>query len=258
MPEAMTSTPKTEHTPLPTPTAFGMLSPIPPELRLKIYRELVLNGSVQILRTSKAIKREAIEVLLREGVCRLEFNDYEELVDFPSPYNCKTVMNLEIQIVLRPSYRSIGSVNHLKRWLAKVLNCKPTFYGLKPPIWRIPRKSCKIVFDCDRTFINLSERIFGVLKWMYGFEVMTLAITNGYLAKSKSGTDTGLHDHGSDPSSCIALSMHSPLTELGLERAEAVLKPTLGPAQLICDGKEARLEFHPRASYLRGLEEEEF
>ena len=262
----MASTPKIEHTPLPTPTAFGMLSRIPPELRLKIYRELILEGSVRFLRSSKAIHGEAIEVLLQEGVCRLEFDGYKSLDIYPSPYwSRNTMMNLEIRLVLNHTYGSDRfkrkCINRFNKWMTVFLYCVDRHgNALEPRYESVPRKSCKILIDCDKYFLrHLPLRIFRFIKFLDGFEVLALAIADDYPEEPKTRINDRLYHPKPDPLRRMELAMHSPLSEdtkyaYGL--AQKALRRTLGAGELICDGKGAHLEFHPRDYDFSEVEEE--
>ena len=233
----MASTPKLEHDSLSTPTAFGTLFRLPPELRLKVYRELLLNGSVRILESSKAIHGEAIEVLLKEGVCRLEYEAFEI---WPKASYCSTIMNLEIQISLVHTYSS-SYTKSLKQWLFTFLNVFFTPYGILQPIEPIPRKSCKIrLYSCER-MVYLGG-IIDLISCMNGFEVLNLAFPNIDPAESKSRTDTASYDY---------LPYIDIPRESVHKHVQAVLDPTLGPVQIIRDGNGVHMEFHPRAHYLR-------
>ena len=261
----MASTPKFKETPLPQPTAFGMLSRIPPELRLQIYRELLLSGSVRFLQSSKAIHSEAIQVLLHEGVCRLEFNDYKPLDIYPSAYwSRNTIINFEIRLVLNHTYKSNRAnskcINKFNHWMTEFLYCVDRLKGrgFAPGYDATPRKSCKILIDCDKSFFpHLPLRTFQLIQFLSGFEVLTLAIVDDYPAESKARINDGLYDPEPDPLRRMEMAMHSPLSEdtkyaYGL--AKKALR-SLGAGELICDEKGAHLEFHPREYDFSGLEE---
>ena len=252
----MSSTPKIEPTTSPTPTAFGMLSRIPPEIRLKIYHELVLGGSVRFLESSKAIHCEAIEVLLQKGVCRLEFNDYKPLDGQPHPYCCNTIMNLEIRFVLRCNDNGISrqSIRRFKQWLAVSLNNKFTPDGLQPRTEPTTQSSCKISINCDKYFFFLvMPHTIAVMAPMNDFEVLTVAIADDYPAELKPELYAGFEDSKRDRLRNLTFA----LQQKAYERATRDLLPRLGPAQLICDGNGGHLEFHPRAHGLRKVEEEQ-
>ena len=251
LPGAMASTPIIHHTPFPRPTPFGMLFRIPPELRLMIYRQLLLQKSVRFLETSKAIHSEAIEVLLKEGVCRLEFNDYRPLdINLRPDWSRNTIMNFEIRLILNFPYMSNGCISRFNEWMTVFLHRVYRSEHLEPRHKSIPRKSCKIVIDCGKNlFPFLPRRTFNLIRLMNGFEVLTLAIADDDPTESEAGINDRLCDLEPDPLRRIELAMHSQPSEYtkyvyGL--AEKALRPTLGAGELICDGKEAHLEFHPR------------
>ena len=248
----MASTPKIEPTTSPTPTAFGMLSRIPPEIRLKIYHELVLGGSVRFLESSKAIHGEAIEVLLRGGVCRLEFNDYKLLNTFLSAYwSRSTIMNFEIRLVLKRPYRvTCECIKRFNEWMTVFLHCVYTKDVLEPRHESTRRKSCKILLDCHKTFFpHLPEPTFNLIRFMDGFEVLALAIADDYPAESIAGMRDRLEDPEPFTFHRMQVAMHRQPSwnakEL-YELAKEALQPTLGAGDFICDGKGAHLEFHPR------------
>ena len=256
--ESLTATPKMEHMPLPTPTPFGMLCHIPPELRLQIYRKLILNGSVQILRSSRAIHREAIQVLFREGVCRLEFNDYKSINLFPSPFwSRNTIMNMEIRLVLNHTYKSnkvySRCIEKFNSWMTEFRYCIDRGLGLEARYEDMPRGSCKILIDCDKSFIPyLPRRTFTLIQFLDGFDKLTLAIADDYPAESKARINERLRDPEPDPLRGMEAAMHSLPSEdtkyvYGL--AKKALDPALGVGKLICDAKGAHLEFQ-----LRGYE----
>ena len=242
--EPMALTQKPEHSSSPTPTAFGMLFRLPPELRLNIYRELLLNGSVRILESSKAIHGEAIGVLLQEGVCRLEFKTLDIL---PNPSYCNTLMNLEIRIGSEKA-RLGRCFNRLRHWLASFLNVKFTPHGTQPPIEPTLRKSCKIGFYESEKMMYL-DPIFEIISCMNGFEELMFVFPVDP-AESMFGRDTRSYDSGREP------HRWTPRATV-CEKAPAALEPTLGPAQMIRDGVGVSMQFRPRAHYLRGLEQKQ-
>ena len=85
---------------------------------------------------------------------------------------------------------------------------------------------------------------------MDGFETLAFTILNHDPGKSNSTPDTRRDD-------CVPGAFRRRMEDKAFTRARVFLQPTLGPAQIIRDKKGAHLEFHPRAHYIRELEEEE-
>lgn len=256
MPEAVASPQAMEHTCLRTPTALGTLHRLPQELRLKVYRELLLDGSVQLLRSSKAIHGEAIEILLKEVVCRLEFNAYKPLDIYPSSYHSRnTMMNMEIRLVLNHSCRSYEAnrrcINNFNDWMTafRSYTCKDLI-GPEPRFEDTPRKSCKILIDGDKNFLpHLPRETLSLIRFLNGFAVLTITIADDYPLEPRVRIDDRLDDPEPDPFRRMESALHSHPSQaviIAYNHAEKFLEPYLGGGQLVSDEKGAHLEFHPR------------
>ena len=90
--------------------------------------------------------------------------------------------------------------------------------------------------------------------------MLALAIADDYPEESKARINDRLDDPQPDPLRRMEVAMHSPPSEdtkyaYGL--AKKALRRTLGAGELICDGKGAHLEFHPRDYDFSEVEEED-
>ena len=116
-----------------TPTPFGMVFLLPPELRVKAYREIVIAGSVRFLESSKAIHSEAIDIVPQDGVYRLEFDVCKPISMFSVHDSTSPIRNLEIRL----NYIETARLNLqlespcsalFNTWLSRFLGCiKPPF-----------------------------------------------------------------------------------------------------------------------------------
>ena len=68
----------------------------------------------------------------------------------------------------------------LNEWLARFLDCKYTRNAIPPTICEpTPRKSCKILIDCENgPFPLFPGNTVELIKYMDGFSVLALAIAN--------------------------------------------------------------------------------
>ena len=243
---------QSQRTPMPTP--FGLLFLVPPEIRLKIYRELITAGSVGFLETSKAVHNEAIDILLQERICKLEFNVEKPCHIFPSQESANTILNLEIRLNLtdRPPRElelSRICISGFNNWLDRISGGAYGPHDYQAPTHPTCRKVCKILLDCDPGFEGyLPAHIFEIMRFFTGFETLVLAIDN-YYVDSTHRMRQRTYDPRSDPRRNMESATHSKGnvdTQLAYQTARDALEPTLGPAEWVCDEEGAHLEFHPR------------
>lgn len=232
----------------PTATPMGTLSLGPPEIRLEIYRNLITAGSVRFLETSKAVYNEAIDVLLEEGICKLEFNICKCSNIYPETDSMKTIPNLVIRFndISRGLPGNTGTFNNdMNSWLTS-LNDRPL-----APVNPQLRKSCKILLDYHSNFEGrILKSFFHEIRLILSFETIVLAIASDYTLETKRQLRERMFNPHPDPRRDISSAMHSKENKDTLrayQTARVALEPTLGPAEWVCDEKGAHLVFHPQA-----------
>ena len=256
--KAGTTTAISHYRKMPEPTPFGTLFLIPPEIRLRIYGELVNAGSVRFLASSKAIHSEALDTVSQDGVCRLEFNIFKPHTIFPVHDPTSPILNLEIRlnlvIVTPMDFQRANPCNRVfNNWLSQFTGCAYTPLGFQPPAHPVPRKSCKILLDCFGgvgEFERLSKHTFDVIRYLTGFETLVLAFANEYRAETTQRMIERRWLPRPDPRRDMASAMHGgqdSITQYVYSRASQVLEATLGPAEYVWDREGVHLEFHPRA-----------
>lgn len=247
------------HTKL-TPTPFGMLFLIPPELREKIYRELVIAGSVRFLESSKAIHSEAIDVVSKEGVCRLEFNIFKPHNIFPVQDPTRPILNLEIRlnfidvVPITPQEEN-SCTKVFNDWLSQFTVWADT------PAHDVPRKSCKILLDCSPGFSEfrlLPAYTFDMIQYLTGFETLVFVFANNYKAETRQRMIERMYAPKPDPRRDIASAMHG--REDGATcrmyfNVSEILEATLGPVYFVWDRKGMCLKFYPQEKNAEKTEE---
>ena len=111
-----TSPPITQST---SPSAYGDLGLLPPEIRTMIYAPVFASGSTALTRTSKALHKETWDALHRCGVYRVHINsDFEDWQgsDMVGKY-LKNVQNVYLRIT--------SSSNFPPRWYNMDSDAKP-------------------------------------------------------------------------------------------------------------------------------------
>ncbi|CAF9941057.1 MAG: hypothetical protein ALECFALPRED_008977 [Alectoria fallacina] len=159
---------------LPAPTPFGTLVVIPTEIRLKIYRSVIEQGQMAILRTCRAINEEAFDNLYKYAVCRVEFNYHSGLAVYSSRAPWSRIQNLEFRVLLIDDH-SLSCIFDFNEWL----QC---FNVLMTDL-----KTCKIRLNSRPVFIFISEN-FPTFKGFTAFRKMTLEI-----AVNSAQDATGMH-----------------------------------------------------------------
>ncbi|KAL9131934.1 MAG: hypothetical protein Q9175_006649 [Cornicularia normoerica] len=241
-----------------TATPFGTLFLVPPEVRVKIYRDLIALGAVRLFETSKAVYNEAIDILHQEGVCKLEFNGCKLSKIFPSGDSAKTILNLEIRLDLTNKFltppqpnSTCNCITTFNSWLTAFIGCTVTFRGRQPPIHPTPRHCCKILLDYNPGFSGTHlKNTFDLMKHLTGFKTLVLAITNDYPPYTTRRLMERMYDPRPSPQRDMESAMHSKANKDTLNAyrtARKALAPTLGPAEWVSNKKGSHLEFHPRA-----------
>lgn len=234
-----------------TPTPFGMLFLIPPELREKIYRELVIAGSVRFLESSKAIHSEAIDVVFQEGVCRVEFNIFKPLNIFPVQDPAHPILNLEIRlnfidvVPITPQEEN-SCTKVFNDWLSQFTVWADT------PAHDVPRKSCKILLDCSpgfRGYSSLPISAFDMIQYLTGFETLVFVFANNYKAETRQRMIERMYAPKPDPRRDIVSAMRGredgATCRMFFDVSE-ILEPTLGPAYFVWERKGMCLKFYPQ------------
>ena len=243
-----------------------MLFLLPPELREKIYRELVIAGSVRFLESSKAIHSEAIDVVSKEGVCRLEFNIFKPRNIFPVQDPTRPILNLEIRlnfidvVPITPQEEN-SCTKVFNDWLSQFTGCADTPLGFRPPAHVVPRKSCKIFLDCSPGFWEfrlLPTYKFDMIQYLTGFETLVLVFANNYKAETRQRMIERMYAPKPDPRRDMASAMHGrencATYRMYLDVSE-ILEATLGPAYFVWARKGMYLKFYPRDNNSEKTEE---
>lgn len=241
----------------PMPSSFGALYKVPPEIRRYIYREIVLAGSVRFLEFSRDILNEAIAIVRKESVCRLEFNACKSLSVFPKEEIVKNMLNVDIRInmtnhALNQSAVSSTFIDDVNYWMVRLTGGKyDSIFGSKPAAQPTPRESCKILLDFNEGFDgNLPTDLLDMMRFLTGFAKIQLAIANDCPLEPVDRLFARKNDHRPDPQRDMESAMHSKENEETLRaygQARDALEPTLGPAKWVCDEKGAHLEFRSHA-----------
>lgn len=243
-----------------------MLFLIPPELREKIYRRLVIAGSVRFLESSKAIHSEAIDVVFKEGVCRLEFNIFKPLNIFPVQDPAHPILNLEIRlnfidvVPITPQEEN-SCTKVFNDWLSQFTGCADTPLGSRPPAHVVPRKSCKILLDCSpgfRGFSLLPTSTLDMIQYLTGFETLVFVFANNYKAETRQRMIERMYAPKPDPRRDMVSAMRGredgATCRIFFDVSE-ILEPTLGPAYFVWDRKGMCLKFYPQDKNAEKTEE---
>ena len=256
---------------LSTPTPFGALSIAPPEIRLQIYHHLVAAGSVHFLATCKNIHREAIGVLYREGVYRLNFNpSTPHCYKRPSKKSLNAISNLEIRLDLVDmiaNYRTLKfnrSRNRphdpevfnepLDNWLpgSSDWHDKPSSHPGPREHPSQPRRSCKIVLNVELSYGQYWQVFFiNVIRRLIEVETLVFTLILGDGPEMSNSLSDPSPDSQRNTNESLRRSKKNEDTLLLYKSARRTLEPTLGPAELVRDQNgeyfEAQLKFRPRA-----------
>lgn len=120
--------------------ALGTLSILPREVRDIIYSDVVSFGKMNILRTSKTVCQEVMDLLYEEGICRVNVDNDRLLPQFHlTKALAKKIQNLHIRLTV--SSRLGFSPN-----VPRTPNPIKKFRG-----YEIPRQVCHVIieFNCE-------------------------------------------------------------------------------------------------------------
>ena len=150
---------------------LGSLAHLPRELRNMIYKHMIAQGSVTIMRTSSLIKEEVSATdLFEHGVCRLNLNFYNTTTGELKPcFNpSQNIVNKIRNVAIRVDTRRNGYKNYLTPEVA-ILN---KFTGAN-----VHRKTCALSFECwPMTARKYQEDVLTTVNAYTGFEKVEVAI----------------------------------------------------------------------------------
>lgn len=131
---------------------LGALRRLPGELRVPIFTDVLAAGSMEIMRVSKAVNREASPVLHANGVCRLNLGfegtkvagQYPELDSTARGFSVDRIQNVTFVINAAASKlrRSMRHHDYLRVFAES----------------RTKKKYCRVVFKCSLFFADLAVR----------------------------------------------------------------------------------------------------
>ena len=156
-------------------TTFALLK-LPPELRIIVYEFLIQAGDLSILRVSKLISREAISLLSKVAILRINLG--RPVIDrVPFPLSGKIMPSGVINLVA-PDY-----IQHLDLRINMVRNRKSpidSHFILFFSGNTVARKSCNITVQCGlfQPFGDHLEayRPYQMIATLSGFEILTLRL----------------------------------------------------------------------------------
>lgn len=203
---------------------------LPLELRHVIYDQLLIEGSMAILRTSKAIRDEAIQRIYKLGTLRLNFGSDDRVssaLRHLSPRVVNQIENVELRInVGLPSW---GAQYQLDLRPIALLNCS-----------NITRKSCVAVidygvFDLRRDLLSSRNSAHQALKTLVGFQDV----------KVKLGL---IYEFGKYPQHYYTGGTFDAYSRSAHLALRDILEPALGHARFDVDEifENRCLEFRPR------------
>lgn len=216
----------------PYPTPFGTLIIIPAELRLKIYCTLMQQGQVAILRTSRAINKEASADFYKHAIYRLKINYSAWFTLYPIQLPCNNIQNLELR--LEGNHRGVTNLNS---WLQRFI------------LDKMDVKTCEIRLDFAYNFIWMPEEFYAIGN-LGAFQKVTIVI-----AGVNQDTIPSIRAFATCPRSVLDRDEHRVLRcdipkddMLAYEGAVRFLERTLGSTDCFEDGRDIRLEFHRQRS----------
>lgn len=151
---------------------LGSLYDFPREVRDTMYKHMIAQGRVAIMRTSSTLHKEVSETNVYEhGICRLNLNFWnaatEELKPCfnPSPFTVNKIRNVAIRVNTRPnSYRSpypTPEIDILDQFRGNIVH----------------RKTCLLSFECwAETKRMFQQDVLGKVQAYTGFEKVVVAI----------------------------------------------------------------------------------
>ena len=136
-----------------------------------IYKRMIAQGSVNIMGTSSLIKKEVSATdLFEHGICRLNLNFFDAIIDRPRPcFNPKqNIVNKIRNVTIRVDTRRNGYRNYLTPEVA-ILD---KFTGAN-----VLRKTCAVSFECwPTTARKYQEDVLTTVKSYTGFGKVEVAI----------------------------------------------------------------------------------
>ena len=136
-----------------------------------IYKHMIAQGSVTIMRTSSLIKAEVSAAdIFEHGVCRLNLNFYDAVIDRPRPcFNpSQKIVNKIRNVAIRVDTRRNGYRNYLTPEFAIL----EKFTGAQ-----VHRKTCAVSFECwPNTGRKYQEDVLIMVKQYTGFDKVEVAI----------------------------------------------------------------------------------
>ena len=151
---------------------FGTLGHLPQEIRIMIYKHMIAQRSVAIMKTSSLIKEDASAIdIFEHGICRLNLNCYDVATEKLKPsFNPSNFIVDKIRnVAIRVDTRFNGSTSYP----TPEINILNKFSGDE-----VHRKKCAVSFVCwgDITKKKLQLDVLGKLRDYTGFEEVEIAI----------------------------------------------------------------------------------
>ena len=113
--------------------SFGMLYRLPPELRIMVYSNLVLDGSVAIARVCKAVNEEVRDVITEKGIYKIKVGEFYHELNPEITYPGKNISILVDKVHLWISRCCPPQLpNKIARWKTKNV-CRVTIPLLSCP-----------------------------------------------------------------------------------------------------------------------------
>ena len=220
------------------PKGLGSLAQFPREIRYMIYKHMIAQGTVAILRTSSRIKEEASATdIFEHGICRLNLNFYDMATEQLKP--CFKPSNYIVDKIRNVAIRVDTRFNGSSSYPTPEINIFNKFTGPE-----VHRKKCAVSFVCwDISKKKFQLDVLGKLRDYTGFEEVEVAID----------CDTWPNTVWPEKISDFSLSQlfeYDSVKE-AIRTARYILVPELGEAE---GGEWEKVRFTALTFHPRGLE----
>lgn len=227
-----------------TDMKFHLLG-LPPELRLMIYRPLIRIGDLSILEVSKLVSQEAVPLLSKHGVLRVNVGRrYQTLVKIDPPFD----LTAGVTLSGRPTLIALDYIQHVNfridmvNWVGPDVDLRfiNYFEGNK-----ITRESCVITISVNE-FAEVPplldiNKTYCVIAALTGFKVLMLKLECETHAEAKAAIQKkyGLEvvQMGEERTGRLLLRRY--------EKVMTFLQTTLGPADFPNNVYRDSLRFRP-------------
>lgn len=238
----------TETLPQSSNSTYFPLLRLPTELRLMIYKPLIADGDLKILRTSELVHKEAADVLRRNGILRMNlgYADWDRKFWAPFPLTEGPSLTGKLTLLASPDVQHLEL--HFNLWNNRFLHWNNTFdyyanlvkaFGGRD----IKRQSCRMFLHMgiwgwvpdEATFAQ--DPILQAITNLTGFKTFVFKISVEWEHPSRRRFGELLPRTEDDYTHTTLLDDYKTVRE--------VLEVTLAPAILDKSLYDHFLEFHP-------------